>query len=88
MGGLMTDRTAARRQRERYARQRQGITWEPQLCSGCQRPHRGKHGGVCYDCWESSTAAGKAAKAERVRRSRARKRAAAPKTTTTTTGDA
>jgi hypothetical protein len=83
----MPDPTAARRQRERYARKRQGITWEPQLCSGCQRPHRGKHGGVCHECWEA-TDAGKAAKAERVRRSRARKGAAAAETTKTTTGNA
>jgi hypothetical protein len=84
---LMPDPTAARRQRERYARKRQGITWEPQLCSGCQKPHRGKHGGLCHECWES-TDAGKAATADRVRRSRARKEAAAPETTTTTTGNA
>lgn len=61
----------ARRTRER---QRQGITWEPLLCSNCGDPHRGCHDGKCRKCW-LKTPAGKADIRDRVKRHRDNKQA-------------
>jgi hypothetical protein len=68
------DPTAARRMRELYARKRDGIQWQPLRCSSCGGVHLGRHDGLCSRCWEKITPEGLAAKARRVRDSRARKR--------------
>jgi hypothetical protein len=68
------DPTAARRMRELYARKRDGIEWQPLTCSNCGGPHLNRHDGICSRCWESITQEGRDAKAQRVRKSRAKKR--------------
>lgn len=72
----MPDPTAAERQR-RY-RERLAGRLAPAVvltCSACGRRHTGARGLlVCARCWERVTADGRAYKAERVARSRARKR--------------
>lgn len=68
--------SGAERERRRYARQKAGITWQPPICEACGRNSSGRHGALCSRCWERLTIEGRAAKAERVRRSRARKRSA------------
>lgn len=70
---LMPDSSTIRAQRTR-ARQRLGIAWEPLLCSRCDDPHRGRHGGLCRKCW-LKTPAGKADIRERVNRHRDNKQA-------------
>jgi hypothetical protein len=47
----------------------------PLICSACGLAHRGAHGLLCSRCWERLTPEGRAFKAERVRRSRARAKA-------------
>lgn len=70
----MPDPTNAERQRRWYARQRAGESFQLPACAACSSPHRGAHGVLCSRCWERLTPEGRAAKAERVRRSRARRR--------------
>ena len=70
----MTDPTAADRYRRWYARQKAGITWQPLTCDACGRNISGAHNTLCSRCWEKLTPEGRAAKAERVRRSRAQKK--------------
>ena len=68
------DPTNAQRQRDWYARQKAGITWQPLTCQACGRNHRGAHGALCCRCWIRLTPEGRAREAERVRLARARKR--------------
>ena len=68
------DPTNAQRQRDWYARQKAGTTWQPLICQGCGGNHRGKHDPLCSRCQLRLTPEGKASEAERVRRSRAKKR--------------
>ena len=70
----MPDPTAAARQRAWYARQKAGTPWQPPTCQACGCNIRGAHGELCSRCWERLTPEGRAAKAERVRLSRARRR--------------
>lgn len=71
----MPDSPATRQSRLRE-RRKAGTPWEPLICSACPSPHRGRHGDLCSRCWERLTPEGRAAKAERVRQTRARQRAA------------
>lgn len=70
----MPDPTNADRQRRWRARRKAGTTWQPLTCQACSSTHGGTHGALCSRCWERLTPEGRAAKAERVRRSRARRR--------------
>ena len=68
----MTDRTNAERQRRWRERQRQGVAYRPMLCEICGAAHHGRHGRICWRCWERSTPAGRTAHAARVKRARER----------------
>jgi hypothetical protein len=68
--------TNTERQARWRARQKAGIKFQPLICERCARIHRGIHGMLCSRCWERLDPAGRAAKAERVRRSRAKAKAA------------
>ena len=72
----MPDPANAARQRAWYARQKAGTPWQPLTCQACGRNSSGTHGALCSRCWERLTPEGRAAKAERVRQSRARRRSA------------
>jgi len=67
---------AAASQRSYYARRKAGTPWQPLTCQACGCNIRGAHGALCSRCWERLTPEGRAAKAERVRQSRARQRLA------------
>lgn len=67
--------TNAQRQRRWRDRQRAGAAFQPLTCQACGNPHRGAHDPLCSRCWERLTPEGRAAKAERVRQSRARRSA-------------
>lgn len=72
---IMPDPTGAERAR-RY-RQRQAGRLPPVellTCQDCGRMHTGARGLLCSRCWERLDPAGRAFKAERVARSRKRKR--------------
>ena len=81
----MPDPTNAQRQRDWYARQKAGIPWQPLTCQACGGNTRGVYfftsrpvlsgAPLCSRCWLRLTPEGRASEAERVRRSRARKRA-------------
>lgn len=70
----MPDSTNAERQRRWRERQKAGTTWQPLTCQACSSQHRGAHGALCSRCWERLTPEGRAANAERVRKSRAQRR--------------
>ncbi len=72
----MSPDTNAERQRRWYARQKAGTPWQPIACQACGGNSSGTHGELCVRCWERLTPEGRAAKAERVRQSRARRRVA------------
>ena len=63
-------------ERARRYRQRQGVPFEPQTCPVCGGTVGSKRSAVsdalCRPCWERLTPEGRAAKADRVRRSRQR----------------
>ena len=72
----MPDPTGAERSR-RY-RERQAGRLPPAVrvpCKACPTVHTGTHGDLCSRRWERLTVEGRAAKALRVRQSRARRRA-------------
>ena len=71
----MTDLTAAERQR-RYRERKAGRLAPAQrpTCPACGITHTGARGVLCSRCWERLTPEGRAYKADRVARSRARKR--------------
>jgi len=73
----MLDPTGAERAR-RYRERQAGRLPPPEVltCAACGTRISGTHGAICSRCWERLTPEGRAAKAERVRRSRARRRAA------------
>jgi hypothetical protein len=71
-----SDPTNAARQRRWYQRQKDGTSWVPLTCEACGGNVRGTHGALCSRCWEHRAPEGRAAKAERVRRSRANRRSA------------
>ena len=74
----MPDPTNADRQR-RYRERRAGRLAPAQLlaCAACGRNHTGRHGLLCSRCWTALTPEGRADRAARVARSRARRRAQA-----------
>jgi len=71
----VSDPTNSERQRRWRQRLKAGITWQPLTCQACGGRRGGTHGALCSRCWERLTPDGKAAKAERVRRSRAKRKA-------------
>jgi len=63
--------------RQRRWRERQAGRLAPAVrvpCEACGISHTGAHGLLCSRCWERLTVEGRAAKALRVRKSRARRR--------------
>jgi hypothetical protein len=68
------DSAAERARRYRLRKAGQLPPAEPLLCIACGKTHRGAHGQLCRDCWRSLTPEGKADRAERVRRSRTRRK--------------
>ena len=72
----MPDPTNAERQRRWRERQAERLPPAVRVpCEACPTLHTGAHGLLCSRCWERLTVEGRAAKALRVRRSRARRRA-------------
>jgi hypothetical protein len=74
---MTADLTAAERKRRQRQRQA-GDLPPPQrlLCvASCGRGRSGLYGCLCRRCWEQITLEGRAAKADRVRATRARQRA-------------
>jgi hypothetical protein len=64
--------------RQRRWRERQAERLPPAVrvpCAGCPTLHTGAHDPWCSRCWERLTVEGRAAKALRVRNSRARQQA-------------
>ena len=70
----MPDPTNAERQR-RYRERQAGRLAPPQrlTCSACGRNHTGIHGVLCSRCWTALTPEGRADRAARVRKTRARR---------------
>ena len=62
----------SRRYRERKAGRLPPPT--PLICSSCGANHTGIHGDLCSRCWERLTPEGRRAKADRVARSRAKRK--------------
>jgi hypothetical protein len=76
----MPDPTNAERQRRWRERQAERLAPAVRVsCEACGITHTGAHGLLCSRCWERLTVEGRAAKAERVRKSRARQRDATKK---------
>jgi len=77
--------TNAERQRRWRERQQAGSSWKSPVCAACGCNTSGGntsqpiYGDLCRRCWERLTPEGRAAKAERVRQSRARQRDAKKK---------
>jgi hypothetical protein len=71
---MINDPTAAARQRRWRERQQAGTPWQPPVCAACGSNTSGTYSNLCRRCWERLTPEGRAAKAERVRQSRARRR--------------
>ena len=67
-----TNAARQRRWRERQAERLPPVVRVP--CQTCPTMHTGKYELLCSRCWERLTVEGRAAKALRVRRSRARRR--------------
>ena len=71
----MPDPTAADRQRRWRERQAERLPPAVRIpCQGCSALHTGKYDPWCQRCWLKLTPEGRVNVAERVRRSRARKR--------------
>jgi hypothetical protein len=74
-GSKMPDPTGAERQRRWRERQAERLAPAVRVsCEACGIIHTGAHGLLCSRCWERLTVEGRAAKALRVRKSRARRR--------------
>jgi len=72
----MPDTTNAARQRRWRERQAERLPPAVRVpCEACGIMHTGAHGVLCSRCWERLTVKGRAAKALRVRNSRARRQA-------------
>lgn len=70
----MPDPTNAERQRRWRERQAGRLApAEPLFCAACEAVHRGRHGALCSRCWTSLTPEGRADRAARVAKSRARR---------------
>lgn len=71
----MPDRTNAERQR-RYRERQAGrlAPAQPLTCAACGRNHTGAHGLLCSRCWTALTPEGRADRAARVAKTRARRR--------------
>ena len=69
------DPTNAARQSRWRQRQQAGAPWQSPVCDACGSNSSGKYGQRCRRCWEKLTPEGRAAKAKRVRDTRARQRA-------------
>ena len=72
---MPTDPTNAERQRRHRARQA-GLLPPVELrpCTTCPRLHSGAHGEHCWECWRLHTPQGRANRADRVARSKLRRR--------------
>ena len=80
---MSTDPTNAARQRRWRDRQAGRLPPAPRpSCSSCGIQHTGAHGPLCCRCWERITPEGKAAKRERVRLAKARRKARQQHSTT------
>lgn len=66
--------TLAQRQARWRERQRLGIPWQPPTCQQCGGSRTAAHDPLCSRCRERWTPEGRAAKTERVRRSRAKEK--------------
>jgi hypothetical protein len=73
----MPDPTGAQRQRDWAARQKAGTPWKPFVCAACGANSSGKYDPWCSRCREKLTPEGRAVKARRVRKAKAKKRALA-----------
>ena len=72
---MPNDPTAAERQRRWRERQAERLPPAVRVpCEACEIIHTGVHGLLCSRCWKRLTPEGRAANAERVRQSRARRR--------------
>ena len=72
---VMLDPTNAERQRRWRERQAGRLPAAPRpTCPACGIQHTGARGALCSRCWERLTPEGRQFKADRVARSRARKR--------------
>jgi len=72
---MPNDPTNAARQRRWRDRQAERLALAVRVpCEACSCNSTGKYGELCRRCWEKLTPEGRAAKAERVRQSRARRR--------------
>lgn len=71
----MPDPTNAERQR-RYRERQAGrlAPAQPLTCAACGRNHTGAHGLLCSRCWTALTPEGRADRAARVAKTRARRR--------------
>ena len=78
---MPADPTGADRKRRSRERQQEGTPWQPSRCAACNGNTSGgntstaAYNPLCRRCWERLTPEGRAAKAERVRQSRAKRRA-------------
>lgn len=72
----MPDPTGADRQRRWRERRKAGASYQPLICAACSRNHTGAHGVLCNRCWQSLTSEGRADRAARVAKARARRRSA------------
>ena len=71
----MPDPTNAERQRRHRARQAGSLPpVELRPCATCPRLHTGTHGEHCWECWRIHTPQGRADRADRVARSKLRRR--------------
>jgi hypothetical protein len=72
---MINDPTGADRSR-RYRERKAGrlAPHQPLTCSACGAGASGQYGPICRRCWERLTPEGRAAKAARVARARARRR--------------
>jgi predicted amidophosphoribosyltransferase len=69
----MPDPTTAERSRRYRERKAGRLPPAPNpVCSGCGITHRGARGLLCSRCWERLDPAGRAFKAERVRKAKAK----------------
>lgn len=77
---MATDRTNAERQKRWRDRQAGKLPAAPKIsCAACGKIHTGARGQYCSRCWEKETVEGRAFKAARVARARARRKAQSTK---------
>jgi hypothetical protein len=69
---MISPAESSRRYRERKAGRL--APYQPPICEACGLAHRGARGILCSRCWERLTPEGRAYKADRVQRSRAKRK--------------